>query len=123
MANEKLSFEAAAAKLNLKTQESALFLRSEYLDGIGDAAAIIDVAVKLKPDEMSGPVEARKGAVLFRLVETQKYNEEQFKKDKDQYAAKALDSKKMSSLEEWLRGLEKINTVNIDFKDYEKYYR
>jgi len=123
MDKEKLAFEAAAAKLGLKTQESGFFLRSEYLDGIGDSVGIIDTAVTLKAGEISGPVEARKGAVIFRLVETQAFDKEKFAKEKASYTAKALDAKKMLSLEDWLRGLEKINAVNIDFKDYEKYYR
>lgn len=123
MAKENLSFEAAAAKLGLKVQESAFFAMPEYLEGIGDANRIVEVAAKLKKDGVSGAVEVKKGAIIFRLADTQKFDEEKFKKEKPDYSKRALEIKKTIYLENWLRGLERDNKLNIDFKDYEKYYR
>ena len=123
MAKESLTFESAAAKLGLKLQESVFFSRAEYLEGIGEVGQIVEAAVKLTKDTISPPIEIRKGAIVFRLVDTQKIDEEKFKKDREDYLKKALEAKKTVYLENWLRGLERDNKVNIDFKDYEKYYR
>lgn len=51
------------------------------------------------------------------------FDEEKFKKEKDEYSKKALDAKKNKCLEDWLRGLELNTKILIDLKDYEKYYR
>ncbi|MCM8761026.1 MAG: SurA N-terminal domain-containing protein [Candidatus Omnitrophica bacterium] len=123
MSKEKLTPEAAATKLGLKMQESPFFTRSDFLEGIGDPLKIIDAASGLQKDEISAPIETVKGAVIFRLISVQEYDPAKFAKDKEEFSAKALDAKKAAYLEEWLRGLERSNPVNIDFKDYEKYYR
>ena len=123
MAKESLTFEAAATKLGLKPMESAFFAKTEYLEGIGEAGRIVETAVKLNKDAVSSPVEIAKGVMIFRLIDTQKIDDEKFKKEKNDYANKALEVKKTIYLENWLRGIERNNTVNIDFKDYEKYYR
>ncbi|MFH1189789.1 MAG: peptidylprolyl isomerase [Candidatus Omnitrophota bacterium] len=120
---EKLTFEAAAAKLELKPVESAYFSKSEPIEGIGDAGPIMDAAAKLKPGEVSKVVEIGKGAVIFKVAGAEKYDEEKFKKDKDDYMKKALELKKAQFLDNRLKRLNEASKVNIDFKDYEKYYR
>jgi len=123
MEKDKSTFEDAAKAAGLKTVETGYFARSENLNDIGEAAPLCDAALKLKPGEISAPVETRKGAVIFRVAEVQKPDEEAFKKDKEDYSKRALDAKKMLFLEDWLRGLEAANKPDIDMKDYEKYYR
>ena len=51
------------------------------------------------------------------------FDEAAFEKVKADYAKKALEDKKNTYLEGWLRELERNTTLNIDFADYEKYYR
>jgi len=55
--------------------------------------------------------------------ENEKFEEEKFNKDKAEFAKKVLLAKKNAYLEDWLRGVEQNAKLNIDLKDYEKYYR
>lgn len=123
MDRDKETFERAVEIESLKRDRTGFFARGEYLDGIGEALPITDAAVKLKPGELSPPVETRGGAVIFTVDEVQKSDEEKFKKDKEEIAKKALAAKKIGTLEEWLRDLEAKNPAIIDFRDYEQYYR
>ena len=123
MAKDKVTFEQALETEKLKKAETIFFARSEYLEGIGEAFPLTDAAVKLKPGELSAPVETRKGAVIFTVAEVQKSDEEKFKKEKEDYSKKIVSSKKIGVLEKWLRKLELTNPAIIDFRDYEKYYR
>lgn len=123
MAKDGSDLAAAAATLGLNAQDSELFAKGGYVEGLGEADRIIDEAVKLNGDEISAPIETRKGAIIFRVVERQKSSEEAFKKEKDEFSKKILESKKAIFLESWLRELEARNKLNIDLGDYEKYYR
>ena len=105
MAKDKVTFEEALEAEKLKKAETIFFARNEYIDGIGEAFPLTDAAVKLKPGEISAPVETRKGAVIFTVTEVQKSDEEKFKKEKEDYAKKIVSSKKINILEKWLRGL------------------
>ena len=82
-----------------------------------------DEGSKLKPGEVSKVIETGNGAVIFIVSDTQKFDKEKFNKEIDDYSKKVLEMKKSYYLENWLKGLERANTINIDFKDYEKYYR
>ncbi len=123
MTKESLTFETAAAKLGLKTAESGYFSRNEPVEGIGEAGQLTDAAAKLKPDEVSGVVETGTGAIIFKVAGSQKYDEEKFKKEKDDYLKKAVEPKKAQFFETWMKGLNEASKVNIDFDDFEKYYR
>ena len=116
------NFEDACSKLGLKAQETPVFAKSDYLEGIGEAVEVIGTAVKLKVGDVSAPVETRKGFLVFRVVDVQGYDEENFKKEKEEYSKRILEFKSNKFLENWLRDLESKNTLNIDLKDYEKYY-
>ena len=118
-----LTFENAASKLNLKILETPIFSRTDYLEGIGEAADIVDEAVRLKKDEVSKVVETRKGGLIFKVSEVQEFDKEKFEKEKDEFAKKILERKKPEFLETWLRRLENKAKLNIDLGDYEKYYR
>ncbi len=123
MAKNKLSFEAASAKLGLKLQESMPFTKADYLEGIGEADGVAAMAVKMKKDEISKPAEVRKGALIFKVAETQPFSQEMFKKEKEDYAKQALTNKKNSYMEDWLRDHEKSANLKIDLNDYDKYYK
>jgi peptidyl-prolyl cis-trans isomerase D len=125
MSKEKLPFEEAVAGLGLKKSETPLFARAEYLDGIGEASVLTDAAVKLRPGEVSAPVDTRKGPVIFKVAEVRKADADGLVKDKEEYSKRVLAMKKLSALGNWLRSLEakEGNRVLIDFEDYEKYFR
>ncbi|MDD5135759.1 MAG: SurA N-terminal domain-containing protein [Candidatus Omnitrophica bacterium] len=122
MDKDKLSFEAAAAKLKLKTQESVPFIKSDYLEGVGEAAWIAAEAIKMKKDEISKPANIKKGVLIFRVAEVLPFDQETFKKEKEDFTKKSLSEKKNVYLEGWLAEREKGAKLNIDLNDYEKYY-
>ena len=123
MAKEKLSFETAAARLGLKTQESQPFIKSDYVEGLGEGEGITAMAAQMKKDEISKPMEIRKGILIFRVSEIQPFDQEKFKKEKEDFTKKALNDKKNVFTENWLRELEKNAELKIDLKDYDKYYK
>lgn len=123
MEKDNAGFEAAVTSLGYKTNESALFGKSDYLEGIGEAATLTAEAAKLDNNTISPAVETRKGILIFRVLESQNIDEEKFKKDKEEYQRKAAESKRNTFLEDWLRRLEEKSTFNIRPEDYDKYFR
>lgn len=120
---ENLSFEKACDKLGLKVRETPLFSRSDYLEGIGEASNIADEIVKLQPQEISAPIDTRKGVLICKVIDIQGFDEERFKAEKEVYAKKALEDKKNKFLEARLKKLESASALKIDLKEYDKYYR
>jgi len=123
MAKDKLSFEAAASKLGLKTQEPKPLMKSDSLEGVGEANLIAMTAAGMKKGEISKPIDTRKGIMIFKLTEIQPFDQEAFKKDKDSYSKKVLAEKKNVYMEDWLRQLEKSAELKIDLQEYESYYK
>ena len=123
MTKEKLSFETAAAKLGLKTQESQPFIKSDYVEDVGEGELITAAAAQMKRDEISKPMEIRKGFLIFRVSEIQPFDQEKFKKEKEDFTKKALSDKKNVYTENWLKDIEKNAELKIDLKDYDKYYK
>jgi hypothetical protein len=123
MAKNKSSFESAASKIGLKPEESKPFLRSEYVEGIGEGSWIAEMAVNMKKDEVSKPAYTRKGVLIFKVAEVTPFNAETFKKEKEDFTKKALADKKNAFIEDWLRTLEKGADLKIDLNDYEQYYK
>jgi peptidyl-prolyl cis-trans isomerase D len=123
MEKEKLSFEAACEKLGLKTGEAGAFSGLDNIEGLGTAQSLADAAVAMKDGEVSRPVETQKGAVIFKLIEIQPFDEKKFAEEKAEFSKALLIKKKNAFLENWLRGLELGATLNIDLKDWEKFYR
>ena len=123
MEKEKRTFEYACKELGLATGQTDFFSRSDIVNGIGEAQDMATEAASLKPGELSRAVAVRLGGILFTVTDTQAFDEEKFKKDKDEYAKKALEAKKNRYLEGWLTRLEEKASLNISLADYEKYYR
>ncbi|MFA5146671.1 MAG: SurA N-terminal domain-containing protein [Candidatus Omnitrophota bacterium] len=140
MEGDKETFETAASKLNLKVTESKLFSRSDYLDGIGEAWTIADIASTLtgggtppadpaapggakKQEEVSKTTEVRSGALIFRVAEYKGIDEEAFKKDKEVFAKKVMENAKTRIFDEWFKSPSLRANLKIDFKDIDRYYR
>ncbi|MDP2913428.1 MAG: peptidylprolyl isomerase [Candidatus Omnitrophota bacterium] len=117
------SFEKAAEKFGIKAKETRIFTKSDYLEDVGDAALLAKTAADLNESEISSPVVTEMGALIFRVTGTEDYDEEKLKKEKTEYSKKILNNKKEKFLEKWLLELELKTTLDIDLKDYEKYYR
>jgi len=123
MDKEKLSFEEASSRLRLKAEKTDFFSKTDKLERIGESPMLGDAASRLKAGEVSEPVYAEKGVMIFTVTETEKVDDEAFKKARDDYAKKSLEKKKNKFLETWLRDLEKKASLNIDLNNYEKYYQ
>ena len=120
---ENKTFEEACGKLNLKLKETVFFSKTDSVDGIGEAEQIAGTAVKLKKDEVSVPLDVRKGSIIFKVTGTQTFDEERFKKEKEEYSKKLGEKKQGLVLEEWLKKEEANTKINIDLKELDKYYR
>ena len=120
---EKLSFADAVSKLGLKLSETVFFGKEDYLEGLGEAKPVVEEAVIVGKGNISIPVEVRRGAIIFTVLDTQKFDEERFKKEKDDFTKIILENKKNKFLEKWLVQLEAQASLNINLKEYEKYYK
>lgn len=123
MEKEKLSFEDAAIKLGLKTGQTDFIAGTDTIEEAGDSPILAEALTIIKTGEVSKPIPAKNGIVVVKIVETEKLDEEKFRKAKDEYAKKALEVKKDAYLNNWLRGLEMKTTLNIDFNKYDEYFR
>ncbi|MFH1593472.1 MAG: SurA N-terminal domain-containing protein [Candidatus Omnitrophota bacterium] len=109
-----LPLKEISKKYGAKLQETELITRFDYIEGIGEAYGVIDSAVKLKINEISNPIEVRKGYALIELLEIQLIDEKKFEEEKEEYRNKLLSIKKMRALEEWLKKMRENSTLNVD---------
>lgn len=123
MEKEKRTFEFACKEAGFTTGQTDFFSKSDFVNGIGEAQDMATEAAGLKPGELSRAVAVRAGGIIFTVTDTQAFDEEKFKKEKDEYAKKVLELKKNRYLEGWLTRLEEKTKLNISLADYEKYYR
>lgn len=120
---DKLTFEQAASKLGLKVQTTDFFSKTDYIEGIGEASSIARVSSKIEIGELAYPVDTGKGSIIFKLLDTEGFDEEKFKEKKEEYSKRALVEKQNIFLEDYLRKLKQETKINIEFGDYRKYYR
>jgi len=119
---EKLTFEAAAAKAGLKIETSTLFGLSDYFEGIGEASELAEAIGTLAPDQASGVIKVRKGAIIFKVAEVRKIDEEKFNKEKEEFSKTLLEKRKNERLTAWLRSMSPRVRLNVKLEDIEKYY-
>ncbi len=117
------SFELACAGAGLNTIQTPFFSKTDYIEGLDEAMQVAAEAASMTKGEVSVPVVTRKGVIVFKLLDEEVADQEKSAKDRPEYSKRLLDLKKNMALEIWLRGLEKVNTLNIDLAEYEKYYR
>jgi len=120
---ENLTFEDTVAKFGLKIMESSLFSKSDYIEGVGEANYLIEVALTLtKPNQISNPIEIKNGIIIFKISGTGGIDEEKFKKEKDIYSKKVLEAKKLRKLDERFKKISPRTHLKINFQDIEKCY-
>jgi hypothetical protein len=123
MAKDGLTFEGACSKLNLKTAETPLFSRSDYIEGLGEAKPLADVVSSINPADISAPVETRGGIVIFKTSEIAEIDNNKFEKEKEEFSKKVLEGRKAKALDAWFSEVAKKTKLNIDLNDVERYYR
>ncbi len=116
-------FELACAEAGLKLQETPLFSKTDYIEGLGEALPVAAEAAGMKTGGVSSPVMTRKGVIIFRLTDEEGFDQAKFEEEKPEYSKRVLEMKKNIALEGWLRSLEQANVLNIDLDEFEKYYR
>ena len=89
---------------------------------MGEALPVAAEAAGMKKGGVSGPVMTRKGIIIFKLTDEEGFDQDKFAKEKPEYYKRILEMKKNMALEAWLRSLERVNTLNINLSEYEKYY-
>ncbi len=110
----KMPLFAISEKYALKPARTGFISRFDYIAGIGESYAIVDDAFKLKPGEISKPIEVRKGCALIEPVGFRLIDEKKFEKEKDTYRNKILAAKKMRALQDWLSKAGANTILNVD---------
>lgn len=109
----KLNFADAAISIRRTVMESEAFSRNGYIKGIGSASELGEQAFTLKPGELSPVAKTRAGFCIFTVKAVMPIDAEKFKKDKEEFAKKALEAKKLKMLQEWYyKLLESANLEN-----------
>jgi parvulin-like peptidyl-prolyl isomerase len=98
-------FEEAAAALKRQAKQSEPFARNGYIQAIGSASELGEAAFALKAGEISPVMKTEAGFCLFTTLEVTPVNEENFKKDREEFFKKTLESKKTASLSSWYADL------------------
>lgn len=99
----------------LEIMQTEFISRHDYIDGVGESYELVEMAFKLAINEVSSPVEIRKGFALIEPVEFQPIDEEEFQKEKENHKARALSVKKTEALREWFNKAKSGTTLTADF--------
>ncbi|MGB2706354.1 MAG: SurA N-terminal domain-containing protein, partial [Candidatus Omnitrophota bacterium] len=110
----EMTLAVLSEKHGLKLGRTGFISRFDYIEGIGESYAIVDDAFKLKKDEISKPIEVRKGYALIEPVGFHSIDEEKFEKEKDTYRNKVLAAKKMKALQDWFLKQRANSTLTVD---------
>ncbi len=102
-----IKFEEAAINLKREPKQTEPFARNGYIPAIGSASEIGEAAFNSKPPEVSRVTKTQAGFCIFTVLEAVPINEENFKKDKEEFSKKTLESKKMRVLNDWYADLMK----------------
>jgi hypothetical protein len=65
-----MKFKEAAKKAGMKVEESQLFSKGDYLEGLGEAAPIVEEAARMAAGGVSLPMQLRKGFLIFAVAES-----------------------------------------------------
>jgi len=99
-------FKTAAESLGLKIEETQAFSHGEYLPTIGVAPEFQDAAFALNnQNKMSPVVKITKGHAFMYLKEFTPINEEQFNKEKDEFAKNLFTKKKGEAFSAFIKNL------------------
>jgi len=98
---KKLTFQAAASKVEQPSKDSEFFTRNDYVQGVGLASEFGDTVFNSPTGEILPPAKVRAGFCLFAVVEIQPMDEEKFQEEKKEFAEKSFEAKKNTIVNEW----------------------
>ncbi len=93
---------------------------SRYIPYLGKADKVVKELFKLKVNEVSKPLEVKKGVVLFKVVKKKEFDEEDFKKKYDILKFSVLYRKRNDILEEWLKNKRRSSEIKLATR-FQKY--
>ena len=109
-----LSLKELCSNHSLPLMKTELITRLDYIEGVGESYIMIDEAFKLSPGIISQPIKTRKGFAIVEPIQFLYIDNEQFEKDKPDYANRVLSAKKMRALEDWFNNVNAKSTLNVD---------
>ncbi len=90
-----MSFDDAVKQAGATVKETPLFSRESYIEELGMAEPLKEAAFKLKKDQVCDDVVTlEQGAYVIQSLDTPVFDEEKFKKEKDDFAQQALAQKR-----------------------------
>ena len=97
------SFNEQAAALNLTVTQTTFFNKGQYLPNIGIAKEFQETAFALNDqNKISEVVETEKGTAILHLDQRGPLNQEEFLKEKDQFAKTLTEERKNDAFNDFL---------------------
>ena len=90
-------FAAAAKELGIEVKESESISRTGNVEGVGSAQAMVEAALGMEIGGLSQPVETDNGAVLFQVMERNRFEKTAFETQKAEIR-KTEEEKRLSQL-------------------------
>ncbi|MFH0941275.1 MAG: SurA N-terminal domain-containing protein [Candidatus Omnitrophota bacterium] len=105
---KSMSFEKAAQESDLTIKETPLFAHEGYISELGLAQPLKDAAFKLAKDAAhESPIELEQGYYDIKSIETIPFDEEKFKKEKDDFSKQLLETKRNKVFNDFSENLKK----------------
>ncbi len=102
------TFERTASKNNLPMKETPLFARDGYIPELGMAEPLKEAAFKLKEGELfKEVVDLEQGFYVLKSLEIIPFDEERYKKEKDDFAKQLMDQKRGKVFNEFFENLKR----------------
>jgi len=114
--NKVVSMEDAAVQDGLKSVTTKLITRFDYVEGVGEASAILDKIFSSELHKVTGPYKTRKGYMIARMDEFQPVDTAAFEKDKETFRNKVLTVKKAKAMQDWFEKASLKARITVDFK-------
>ena len=104
---------SAAKKLNLKSDETELFKRKGYVEGLGDSDIFFGAVQNLNEDGVSQIISIPSGFCVVKLKERTTPDEEEFEHNKQNFTKKLLEEKKQTYFGQFLAELKKRPNTSL----------
>lgn len=111
---DNISLEELSKRHNLKLHNAEFISRYDNIDEIVETYKIVELAFRLKPGQVSNPIEIRNGFTIIEPIEFKFINDDEFEKEKEDYKNKVLLIKKTGIFDNWLRDIAANYSFDAD---------
>ena len=119
LVTDSLSMNTVAAENKLKTGTSGKFAVDGYVDNVGVDRMMYEIALGLKPGQLSKPFKGAQGAYIISLIEKDDFDQAKYDAEKEAFKSKHESNLQRQMIQEWLDGLIK----KAEIIDYRPLYR